>query len=85
MNDYIAHVKEDVAGQGVVAEIDADDFPPPPSEDMLRQLEEDFGRKAAVVGNGDQHGEKFFQFQGGKGAEGTSCPRWRRKGAWKNL
>ena len=50
MKDYIAHVKEDVAGQGIVAEIDADDFPPPPSDEMLRQLEADFGRKAGLAG-----------------------------------
>ena len=54
MKDYIAHVKEDVAGQGIVAEIDADDFPPPPSDEMLRQLEADFGRKAGLAG--DQQG-----------------------------
>ena len=54
MKDYIAKVKEDVAGQGIVAEIDADDFPPPPSDEMLRQLEADFGRKAAI--GADQQG-----------------------------
>ena len=55
MKDYIAHVKEDVAGQGVVSEIEADDFPPPPSDEMLRQLEADFGRKAGL--GGDQLGQ----------------------------
>lgn len=57
MKDYIAHVKEDVAGQAVVSEIDADDFPPPPSDEMLRQLEVDFGRKAAI--GGDQQGSYY--------------------------
>ncbi len=54
MQDYVSNVKEHVVGQGVVAEIDAGDFfPPPPSDEMLRQLEDDLVNRATLGETGE--------------------------------
>jgi hypothetical protein len=53
MKDYVDKVKEHVVGQGVVTEIDgADFFPPPPSDEMLQQLEDQLAHKATIGSSG---------------------------------
>ena len=64
METYIQNVKDNVAGQAVVKEFpfesanNEEDFPPPPSAELLDQLSQEFGQ-SSLSPNSAQEG-KFF-------------------------